>query len=102
MKDLEVYGLFGTPSILEVEACLEELGLRAGDPAVWPPFCPSWLCDLLKPFGTLDTVFYVCKMRTKYLPLLGLNKDQDVGAGCSSVEHVCSRQHGAQGSMLSA
>lgn len=59
------------------------------------PQTGSWMCDLLKPFSTLDTVFYICKMRTKCLSLLGLNEDQDVEAGCSSVEHVCSRQHRA-------
>lgn len=82
---------------MEAETCLEELGLREGDPAVWSPFCPSWLCYLLNPFSPLDTV---CKMRTKCLLLLGLNKDKGVGAGCGSVESVCLRQHRALASML--
>lgn len=50
------YGQFGTPSNLEVETW-EELGLREGDPVVWSPLCPSWLCDLLNPPSVPLTLF---------------------------------------------
>lgn len=48
---------------------------------------PSWLCEPLRPFHLLGT-FYVCKMKTNCLLLLGLNKDK-VGSVYGSVERVC-------------
>lgn len=79
---------FWNPSNLEVETCLE--GGRWGKEKGIQMFCslwPSWLCEPLRPFHLLGT-FYICKMKTKCLLLLGLNKDK-VGSVCGSVERVC-------------
>lgn len=57
------------------------------DPDVLFSLWPSWLCEPLRPFHLLGTL-YVCKMKTKCPLLLGLNKDK-VGSACGSVERVC-------------